>query len=112
MQKTVITLSETNRRIGSCHPRARLTDEEVDLIHELRETGLSLEKIARKFDATKGAIWKITTGLRRAQTVARWVTVDADGKRRTVAGEAPARAGKSVDAVAARDLSNALAAWR
>ena len=38
------------RRIGESHPRAKLTDHEIDLIRELAEDGLSVAQIAEKFE--------------------------------------------------------------
>lgn len=73
MQK--IALNEHNCRIGEGHPRAKLTDAEVDLVFALREEGLSLAEIAAKFDVSKGCIWKIVQGLRRGQPAARLVSV-------------------------------------
>lgn len=74
MQK--VALNEKHCRIGESHPRAKLTDAEVDLVFALREEGLSLAAIAAKLEVTKGCIWKITQGLRRGQPAARIVSVD------------------------------------
>ena len=42
-------VNEHARGIGKSHPRARLTDREIDLIRELHEKGLSYGQIAEKF---------------------------------------------------------------
>ena len=69
-------VNERGRRIGEGHQRAKLTDAEVDLIHELREAGMSYGAIARKFDDVPGGIGKSTvrdicTGRIRGQAYAR-----------------------------------------
>lgn len=74
MQKRV-TLNELGRRVGESHPRAKMTDAEVDLVHSLHDDGLSLQVIAEKFDVSKGCIWKIVHGHRRGQAVVRIVSV-------------------------------------
>jgi hypothetical protein len=60
--KTYVVVNERGRRIGESHPRARLTDHEIDLIRELAEDevdavtgklirkGLSYREIAEKFE--------------------------------------------------------------
>lgn len=60
--KKYVVVNERGRRIGESHPRARLTDHEIDLIRELAEDetdpitgklirkGLSYREIAAKFD--------------------------------------------------------------
>lgn len=112
-QQTVITFNKNGHRIGASHPNARLTDADVDLVFELREAGLSLAAIAQKFDVTKGCIWKVMHGHRRAQTPEIWAVVDQrTGKKRKVAGAAPERAPKSPNADAVRELVEAMAAWR
>ena len=60
--------NELGRRIGESHPRAVLTDHEVDLMFELRDEGYSIRWLARKFEVSTGCVWKIVTGRRRGQT--------------------------------------------
>jgi predicted DNA-binding protein (UPF0251 family) len=71
----MVAVNEGQRRIGEQHPRAVLSDHEVELVHALREDGLSLAEIARKMEVSKGCIWKIVHGYRRGQVPARWVRV-------------------------------------
>lgn len=71
----LVALNEKNRRIGQEHPRAKLTDAEVELVFELLESGLSLAAVARKMDVTKSCIGHIASGRRRSQFVARVVRV-------------------------------------
>lgn len=44
------------------HNTRKLDPEDVILIRELREEGLTLESIARKFDVTKTHVSKIISG--------------------------------------------------
>ena len=63
-------------RIGQSHPRAKLMDDEVDLVHALLEAGLSLAKVAEKMEVSKSCVAHISSGRRRGQAVAR-----IDGQR-------------------------------
>lgn len=56
------------RMWGQEHPRAVLSDHEVELLLALREEGYSLAWLARKFEMSKGGVWKIVAGLRRGRT--------------------------------------------
>lgn len=53
-------------RRGDEHPRAVLTDTEVDLVRELHDAGWSYALLAEKFDVTKSAIAGICQCRRRA----------------------------------------------
>lgn len=64
-----VALNELGRRVGESHPRAKMTDAEVDLVRSLHADGLSLQAIAEKFEVSKGCIWKIVQGYRRGQSV-------------------------------------------
>jgi len=50
---------------GEAHYRARLTDHEVELIRQLREQGMSLNKLAEKFDSYRSTIKGICDYKRR-----------------------------------------------
>lgn len=64
------------RRIGQSHPRAKLTDHDVDLIRDLYEDGgWSYRTLADKFEVRKSTIQKIIICERRAQTVERFKAV-------------------------------------
>lgn len=71
----LVPVNDARRRIGEQHPRAVLSDHEVELVHALNEGGMSLAEIARKMEVTKGSIWKIVHGYRRGQVPAGWVRV-------------------------------------
>lgn len=53
------------RRYGQAHPRAVLTDHEVELLLALRADGHTLCELAEKFEVHKGAVAKICRGERR-----------------------------------------------
>lgn len=79
----MIAVNERGRRIGEGHPRAKLTDQEIDWIRELAEPeldaegrvlrrGLSYLEIAEKFEISKGQVSKIGSCKQRAQTAVRF----------------------------------------
>ena len=47
-------------RVGETHHRAKLTDEDVELIRLLRESGMKIKEIARKFECSPSNISEIT----------------------------------------------------
>lgn len=72
----VTWVNELGRRIGEGHQRAKLSDAAVELVHELREAGMSYAQIAAKFDDVPGGIAKSTvrdicTGRIRGQACVR-----------------------------------------
>ncbi|QDF96781.1 hypothetical protein CJ010_09690 [Azoarcus sp. DD4] len=66
-------VNERGRLIGASHPLALLTDHEIDLVHELREAGLSLSQIAQRMECSKSCIAHVISGRRRGQTPVAWV---------------------------------------
>ncbi len=46
-------------RIGEGHPRARLTDGDVEMIRTLAEAGVRYAEIAAKFEITKWMVGRI-----------------------------------------------------
>lgn len=72
MRGALITVNEDGRRVGESHPRAKLTDHEVELIRQLLdEGGLTQKGIADKFDVSYSTVKSISCCRRRAQTPAR-----------------------------------------
>lgn len=71
----MVPVNDARRRIGESHPGAVLTDHEVELVHSLYDDKITIAEIARKFEVTKGCIWKIVHGYRRGQVPAGWVRV-------------------------------------
>lgn len=78
MQKTV-AVNERGLRIGEDHPRAELTDAEVETIRSLHAEGMSYSRLAEKFEQSKGAIAKICRYERRGQFVANFKAVPVPG---------------------------------
>lgn len=74
--KRHVALNENGHRIGEGHPRAVLTDAEVDLVFGLIEDGLSYSLIAEKFEVSKSCIGHLASGRRRSQTPAKWVVLE------------------------------------
>ena len=66
--------------VGESHPRAVLSDHEVDLVFQLREGGMSIGRIATAMEVSKSCIQHILDGSFRGQVVARWVRVSLRGK--------------------------------
>ena len=75
----IVGVDENGNRVGEDHPRAKLTDHEVELIRELYETraewGGSARKIAEKFEVSKSTVVMIANYQRRATTPVGWRTV-------------------------------------
>ena len=63
--RKVSTTGTTDRgpgfRIGETHHNAKLTDHDVELIRLLREGGMKVREIARKFECSPSNITLITT---------------------------------------------------
>jgi hypothetical protein len=74
-----IEVNDRGHRIGESHPQCKVPDWAVDLILELRAEGVSVARIAAKFDdpagdgftVSKTYVWKVCKGLVRAQIAAR-----------------------------------------
>jgi hypothetical protein len=77
--KLIVAVNSEGRRIGDSHPRAKLTDAEVEAILELRDFGLSYAAIAAKWDDTvrisKSTVRDICKGLTRGQIPSRFKAV-------------------------------------
>ncbi|NFV82111.1 hypothetical protein [Magnetospirillum aberrantis] len=65
----VVAVNEAGLRCGEDHPGAKLTDSEVELIRQLRESGMSYGVLADKFDVSKSCIADICKYRRRGQFV-------------------------------------------
>ena len=74
MQK-LVALNENGRRINESHPRSKLMDNEVALVLDLLDGGMSYAAVAKKMDVSKSCIQHIANGTRRGQAVARVVRV-------------------------------------
>lgn len=57
------------QRLGEAHPRAKLSDEDVELIRAIYEEGMeSLSTLAHVFGVSKGIVGDIVSFRRRATT--------------------------------------------
>ena len=74
MQKNAkfVAINDQGQRIGESHPRAVLSDHEVDLMLALREEGYSYRWLGEKFEIHKTHAWRICTGQKRGQVPARF----------------------------------------
>lgn len=74
---TIGVVGPQNTPIGEAHPRALLTDEEVELIRAIHEEGfLGYTAIARAFGVSKGYVQNIVTYRRRACTPDSYKTIE------------------------------------
>jgi hypothetical protein len=76
-KQRLVAINEIGARIGETHHRAKLTEADVEMIHALRDLGLSYRAIAGKFDDLPGGIAKSTVRdiikcRIRAQRAVRW----------------------------------------
>ena len=73
MKRNVIGLNDVGRVVGEGHYKAKLSDEEVEKIRDLREHhGFTYGMIARRFGASKDTIVAICSYRRRCTTPARF----------------------------------------
>lgn len=75
----LIAVDARGHWIGEDHPKAKLTDREVELIRSLHEEeGFTYQAIAEKFEVPKSTVQMICQYTRRAVTVARWKVILAE----------------------------------
>ena len=74
--KRIIQLNEHGRRINEDHHNAKLTDFEVEMIHQLREGGMTYREIAHKFEVSYTLVGKIIRFEHRGQIALRFKRVD------------------------------------
>lgn len=87
MKKRVVigVVGSRDTPVGEAHPRALLSDEEIELIRAIYEEGfLGYKKIGRAFGVSKSYVQNIVTYRRRAATPDAYktieVTIDDDGE--------------------------------
>lgn len=76
-----VALNERHRRIGDSHPKAKLSDREVELVLQLRAQGWTYERLRRKFGVSKSGIAWICRGERRGQAPVIFRTVHVIRRR-------------------------------
>ena len=79
------SVNDAGRVVGRDHHLAKLDDEIIDLIFELRAAGLSVRAIAAKFDThptvSRTHVCDVLNGRRRAHTVVGQKRVRVDPRR-------------------------------
>lgn len=74
-----VPVNEVGLRIGEGHPRATLTDAEVERIRVLHEDeGMSYTRLAAIFEVNRGTVAKICRYERRGQTPANWKKIESE----------------------------------
>ena len=68
-------VNESGHVVGETHPRAILSDHEVDLMLQLRDEGYSLSWLAAKFEVSKACTQHVCSGKTRSHVVVRFVRV-------------------------------------
>lgn len=71
----LVAVNSDGRRIGEDHPRAVLSDHEVELLWSLRALGWGYKRIARKLECPRGTVRHIIKGRQRCQSIAGHKTV-------------------------------------
>lgn len=67
MHANIRKVNDLGKLIGESHPRAVLTDAEVERLLALRAEGRSVSWLARKFEISRGHAWRICRGRQRCQ---------------------------------------------
>lgn len=75
MKTKLVAVNQDGRRIGEDHPRARLTDTEIEIVLELYANGLGYGRIAAKMGVSKSAVRQWVKGVWRAQYPSRFKRV-------------------------------------
>lgn len=88
-KRTFIGVNDDGRRVGESHHRAKLSDEEIELIRQLRELlnpdgsyQWSYGAIAKCFQTSKGVIHDICSMRRRNQFAVGYKAVRIKGSSR------------------------------
>ncbi len=72
----LIAVSETGRPLGENHPKAVLTDNEVEQLLMLRQQGYTYQWLVDKFDVCKSTVASICRGRTRCQPKLKWKQKD------------------------------------
>jgi hypothetical protein len=67
MAKVLVRVNERGIRIGESHPRAKLSDADVEILRQDRDRGLSLGALALKWGLSKSGVKAICDGRSRGQ---------------------------------------------
>jgi hypothetical protein len=90
----LVGFSELGARTGETHPRAKLSDEDVELIRQLREEyKIPLGVLAEKFDCSFSLIGQICRYRKRVTPAVvmrkKKVTNNSAGAKKTPTGDSP-----------------------
>ena len=55
----VVTVNGQGKRVGESHPKAELTDHEVELMREIHEEGYGYRRLAKMFEVGKTTVRQI-----------------------------------------------------
>lgn len=78
---TTVAVNENGHRIGDSHPRAKLSNREVELVLRLHHfERWTYAKLAVKFGVSKSCIAWICRGEKRNQTPSAWKRVHLKSK--------------------------------
>lgn len=66
----VVLYSSQGRRCGASNPKAKLTEEQVHRMRDLRAQGVTVPQLARHFSASPHTVRSICVGRRRNARVA------------------------------------------
>ena len=65
--KKLVAIGENGKRIGEDHPKAKLSNAQVDEVFRMKEKGKSYRQIAKHFEVSKASIQWIVQCRTRAQ---------------------------------------------
>jgi predicted DNA-binding protein (UPF0251 family) len=74
-QIRIIGISDKGKRVGHFHQKAKLTDDECELVRSLRGSGMRYSELAEKFEISKACVRDIVKFRRRNVPITRWKSV-------------------------------------
>lgn len=74
--KITVAVNERGQRVGDSHPKAKLTNGEVDLLLMLRDENWSYAQLADKFEISKSGVRRICKGTARCQAAVRFKVIE------------------------------------
>jgi hypothetical protein len=75
--RKLLAVNDRGYRINDSHHNAKLTDDEVELLRQLRDGGMSYRLLAEKFEIAIRTVRDIVSYRRRADVAAKWVPARA-----------------------------------
>jgi len=80
MSRITVGVNEKGSRVGEDHPRATLTDHDVELMRQMHEEeGIGYKRLAKMFDTSVAQVRNICLYRQRAQSASGWRTIDGEG---------------------------------